>query len=52
MTSNDLSDETNLFPTTIIDEEPELTTDVDLTQINSNSLNYASNFPKGTNPTQ
>ena len=38
MTSNDMSeDQTNLIPTTIIDEEPELTTDVDLTQINSKS---------------
>lgn len=38
MTSNDmLEDQTNLIPTTIIDEEPELTTDVDLTQINSKS---------------
>ena len=37
MTSNDLSDDTNLIPTTIIDEEPELTTDVDLTQINNKS---------------
>ena len=37
MTSNDLSDDTNLIPTTIIDEEPELTTDMDLTQINNKS---------------
>ena len=38
MKSNDISDDqTNLIPTTIIDEEPELTTDVDLTQVNSKS---------------
>ena len=38
MKSNDiLDDQTNLIPTTIIDEEPELTTDVDLTQVNSKS---------------
>ena len=48
--ATDITDsQTNLVPTTVIDEEPELTTDVDVTQLNNK--NYFSSlcikFSKG-----